>query len=113
MLKPEFEGKDEQAIAFELGADNIDEAYELRPTLQHMKPSDALVLKMLEAFDKKYRPHQTVEVTFGGRLQLEATRRGSQGDRTSARGVRGRDRERTARRPSSLSAAGQGQRRAG
>ena len=71
VLKPEFEGKDEQAIAFELGADNIDEAYELRPTLQHMKPSDALVLKMLEAFDKKYRPHQTVEVTFGGRLQLE------------------------------------------
>ncbi len=47
------------------------EAYELRPTKQWLKPSDALVIKMLESWHKKYRPHAQVDVQYGGVLRLE------------------------------------------
>lgn len=52
-----------------LGCEN--DAYELRPTKQWLKPSDALVIKMLESWQKKYRPHAQVDVQYGGVLRLE------------------------------------------
>lgn len=49
-----------------------DELYETVPTKQHLKPSDALTLRMLEAWNgKRYRPTQEIGVTFGGVLRLE------------------------------------------
>ncbi len=56
---------DEQIADFGL------DAYELKPTKQWLKPSDALVLKMLESWNKKYRSHQEIDVNYGGTLRLE------------------------------------------
>ncbi len=48
-----------------------DDIYEVRPTMQHLKPSDALTLRMLEAYDKRFRSHQEISVSYGGVLRLE------------------------------------------
>lgn len=48
-----------------------DDAYEMRPVKQWLKPSDALTLKMLESWDKRYAPHQTIDVQYGGVLRIE------------------------------------------
>ena len=47
------------------------ERYERKPVKQWLKPSDQLVIRMLEAWNKRYRPHQQVDVTYGGVLRLE------------------------------------------
>jgi hypothetical protein len=69
--KPEFEQYDDDTIALILGEHNVDEAYELKPTKQWLKPSDALTIKMLESWNKKYRSHQQIDVNYGGVLRLE------------------------------------------
>lgn len=56
---------------WQIGEDWETKCYETRPTLQHMKPSDALVLRVMEAFDKRYKPSQTIDVVYGGTLRLE------------------------------------------
>ena len=38
---------------------------------QWLKPSEQLAIKMLESWHKKYRPHQQVDVNYGGVLRLE------------------------------------------
>jgi hypothetical protein len=36
-----------------------------------LKPSEQLAIKMLESWHKRYRPHQQVDVNYGGVLRLE------------------------------------------
>jgi hypothetical protein len=36
-----------------------------------LKPSEQLAIKMLESWHKRYRPHQQVDVNFGGVLRLD------------------------------------------
>lgn len=67
VLKAEYEGLSDADIEM-LG---IKDAYEMRPVRQWLKPSDALTLKMLESWDKRYRPHQEIDVNYGGVLRLE------------------------------------------
>ena len=38
---------------------------------QWLKPSEQLAIKMLESWHKRYRPHQQVDVNYGGVLRLE------------------------------------------
>lgn len=47
-----------------------DERYELIATKQRLKPSDALTIKMLESWSKKYRPTSDHNVSFGGKIEL-------------------------------------------
>jgi len=71
-LKPEYEGKSDDDLRFEVGADFERECYETKPTKQWLKPSDNLVIKMLEAWNRKrYGSHQTIDVNYGGVLRLE------------------------------------------
>jgi class 3 adenylate cyclase len=45
--------------------------YKTVPTMQWLKPSDALVVKMLESWNRKrYGAHQEIAVTYGGVLRL-------------------------------------------
>ncbi len=71
LKKPEYAEYDDEMIELILGKDRIDEAYELKPTKQWLKPSDALVIKVLESWNKKYRSHQQIDVNYGGVLRLE------------------------------------------
>jgi hypothetical protein len=72
VLKPEFAGKSDDDLMFEVGADFKTICYETRPTRQWLKPSDALVTKVLESWQRKrYGAHQEVSVTYGGVLRLE------------------------------------------
>lgn len=72
VLRPEFEGKTDDQLMFEVGADFKTVCYETRPTKTWLKPSDALVIKMVESWNRKrYGSHQTVAVNFGGVLRLE------------------------------------------
>lgn len=66
--KPEFADFTDDDIEA-LGQAEV--AYELRPTKQWLKPSDALTVKMLESWSRRYRPHQEIEVRHGGVLRLE------------------------------------------
>jgi hypothetical protein len=71
-LKPEFEGKNEDELWIEVGPEWEKVCYEMVPTKQWLKPSDALVLKMVEAWNRKrYGNHQSIDVTYGGVLRLE------------------------------------------
>ncbi len=47
------------------------EAFEMRPTKQWLKPSDALTIRMLEAHSKKYRSQQTIDVNYTGVLRVQ------------------------------------------
>ena len=59
-------------MARPVGPDWEKVCYETRPTKQWLKPSDALVIKMLESWNRKrYGAHQTVDVNYGGVLRLE------------------------------------------
>ena len=69
--RPGFADCDDDDIELILGKEHIDEAYEVQPTMQHLKPSDALTLRMLEAYDKRFRSHQEISVSYGGVLRLE------------------------------------------
>lgn len=72
VLKPEFEGRTDDDLMFEVGPDFKTICYETKPTKQWLKPSDALVIKMLESYNRKrYGAHQTVDVLYGGVLRLE------------------------------------------
>lgn len=72
VLKPEHEGKDEDTLALEYGPDYKRECYETIPAKQWLKPSDALVVKILESWKRKrYGSHQTIDVNYGGVLRLE------------------------------------------
>ncbi len=71
VLKAQYQGKSEDDLWIEVGENWDSECYEVRPTLQHMKPSDALVLRVMEAFDKRYKPSQTIDVVYGGTLRLQ------------------------------------------
>jgi len=72
VLKPEFEGQSDDELSLIVGPDWERECYETRPTKQWLKPSDALVIKMLESWNRKrYGAHQTVDVNYGGVLRLE------------------------------------------
>jgi len=67
--KEEFKGvADEDMVA--RGFDPS-ERYERKAVKQWLKPSDQLVIRMLEAWNKRYRPHQQVDVNYGGVLRLE------------------------------------------
>lgn len=69
VLKREYEGfTDAELEAF---GHEIADCYEMRPVKQWLKPSDALTLKMLESWDKRYAPHQTIDVQYGGVLRIE------------------------------------------
>lgn len=65
--KPEFADYTDA----EIEAFAIADAYEMKPTKQWLKPSDALVMKMLESWNKRYRSHQQIDVNYGGVLRLE------------------------------------------
>jgi hypothetical protein len=69
--RAEYADYDDDDIEMIFGKDHVDEAYELKPTRQWLKPSDALVIKMLESWHKKYRSHQQLDISFGGVLRLE------------------------------------------
>jgi len=72
VLKPEYAGKSDDDLCIEIGLDFERECYETVPTKQWLKPSDALVIKMLEAWNRKrYGSHQTIDVNYGGVLRLE------------------------------------------
>jgi hypothetical protein len=72
VLKPEYEGKSDDDLAIEIGSDFESICYETKPTKQWLKPSDNLVIKMLEAWNRKrYGAHQTIDVNYGGVLRLE------------------------------------------
>lgn len=72
VLKPEYEGTDEETLWLEVGPDWEKVCYETRPTKQWLKPSDALVIKMLESWNRKrYGAHQQIDVNYGGVLRLE------------------------------------------
>ena len=72
VLRPEFEGKTDDDLMFEVGPNYKTICYERVPTKQWLKPSDALVVKMLEAWNRKrYGAHQTIDVQYGGVLRLE------------------------------------------
>jgi hypothetical protein len=72
VLKPEYEGMDEETLWLEVGPDWEKICYETRPTKQWLKPSDALVIKMLESWNRKrYGAHQQIDVNYGGVLRLE------------------------------------------
>ncbi|MFY9892502.1 MAG: hypothetical protein WAK63_00010 [Xanthobacteraceae bacterium] len=72
VLKTEYKGKSDDDLRFEIGEDFERECYETIPTKQWLKPSDALVVKMLESWHRKrYGAHQTVDVNYGGVLRLE------------------------------------------
>ncbi len=72
VLKPEYAGMNEEDLWLEVGPDWKRECYERKPTMQWLKPSDALVLKMVEAWNRKrYGVHQQIDVTYGGVLRLE------------------------------------------
>jgi hypothetical protein len=72
VLKPEYEGKTDDDLRFEVGPDFERECYVTVPTKQWLKPSDQLVIKMLESWHRKrYGAHQTIDVNYGGVLRLE------------------------------------------
>lgn len=72
VLKPEHEGKDDEWLALEYGPDFKSICYHTIPAKQWLKPSDALVIKMLESWKRKrYGAHQTIDVNYGGVLRLE------------------------------------------
>ena len=50
---------------------NEDDCYEVVPTMQHLKPSDALTLRMLEAYDKRFGSHQEISVGYHGVLRID------------------------------------------
>lgn len=70
-LKPEFEGKSDDDLAIEIGPEFERECYHMVPTMQLLKPSDALVVKMLESWNRRrYGSHSTVDIKLGGVLRL-------------------------------------------
>ena len=72
VLKPEYEGMNEEDLWLEVGPEWETVCYERRPTKQWLKPSDALVIKMLESWNRKrYGAHQQIDVNYGGVLRLE------------------------------------------
>lgn len=72
VLKAEYASIPEDELWLEVGPEWETICYETRPTKQWLKPSDALVVKMLEAWNRKrYGAHQTVDVNYGGVLRLE------------------------------------------
>ncbi len=70
VLKPQYADCDDDDLEIIFGKDT-DDAYELKPTKQWLKPSDALTIKMLEAHNKKYRAHQEIDVNYHGVLRLQ------------------------------------------
>jgi hypothetical protein len=71
VLKPEYEGMSQEELEL-VCFDYERECYETVPTKQWLKPSDNLVIKMLEAWNRKrYGSHQTIDVNYGGVLRLE------------------------------------------
>ena len=72
VLKEEYAHIKEDELWIEVGPDWEKVCYETKPTKQWLKPSDALVIKMLESWNRKrYGAHQTVDVNYGGVLRLE------------------------------------------
>jgi hypothetical protein len=72
VIKPEFAGKSDDELALIVGPEWEKECYEMRPTKQWLKPSDQLVIKMVESWNRKrYGAHQSIDVNYGGVLRLE------------------------------------------
>lgn len=72
VLKEEYAHIKEDELWIEVGPDWEKVCYETRPTKQWLKPSDALVIKMLESWNRKrYGAHQQIDVNYGGVLRLE------------------------------------------
>jgi hypothetical protein len=72
VLKEEYAHIKEDELWIEVGPDWEKVCYETKPTKQWLKPSDALVIKMLESWNRKrYGAHQTIDVQYGGVLRLE------------------------------------------
>jgi hypothetical protein len=72
VLKPEYADMNEETLCFEVGEDWEKLCYEMKPTKQRLKPSDALVTTMLQSWNRKrYGSHQEIAVTYGGVLRLE------------------------------------------
>lgn len=72
VLKPEFEGKSDDELMFEVGPEFKTICYARIPAKQWLKPSDALVIKVLESWKRKrYGSHQQIDVNYGGRLTLQ------------------------------------------
>ena len=62
----------EEDLWLEAGPEWETVCYERVPTKQWLKPSDALVIKMLESWKRKrYGAHQQIDVNYGGVLRLE------------------------------------------
>jgi hypothetical protein len=72
VLKPEYAGKSDDDLAIEIGPDYKRECYHTIPAQQWLKPSDQLVVKILESWKRKrYGHHQVIDVNYGGVLRLE------------------------------------------
>ena len=72
-LKPEYEqyADDLEMLEILVGKDWESTCYHMVPAKQRLKPSDALVIKMLEShMPKRYGSHQTIDVRYGGTLRL-------------------------------------------
>jgi hypothetical protein len=67
--KEQFKGWSDRDM-YDLGYEPEDR-FEKVPVKQWLKPSDQLVIKVLESWHRKYRPHQQVDVNYGGVLRLE------------------------------------------
>lgn len=55
---------------FGLPNDEPGDLYITKPVKQWLKPSDALVLRMMEAYDKRFQPGQSMTVNYSGKLTL-------------------------------------------
>lgn len=74
VLKPEYQehADDLEMLELIVGPDWESICYKMAPAKQRLKPSDALVIRMLEAHHpKRYGSKHTVDVKFGGVLRLD------------------------------------------
>jgi hypothetical protein len=71
-IKPEWAEYPADELWLHAGPDWETVCYERVPTKQWLKPSDALVIAMLQAWQRKrYGSRQEISVTYGGVLRLE------------------------------------------
>jgi len=71
VLKDEYKDTPEDEL-WQTGPNWEKDCYELVPVKQWLKPSDQLVLAMVQAWNRKrYGQHSTIDLNFGGVLRLE------------------------------------------
>ena len=110
VLKEEYADIKEDELWIESAPIGKRSATRRKPTKQWLKPSDALVIKMLESWNRKrYGAHQTIDVQLWRRVAIRKGPNSKARHRASGASVRGRGvrRQRTARRPSGARRSGE------